>query len=139
MVAAIAAAAVLIAVALAHLDAAAAAYVDLQLEQSFGAEFLSAGTLKGDLDGRVCWPDLGHNAQEMHMFINRNWSYGDARAAPPLCRASAASSCSARPGQRTIRRSLCSWRAMTASTACACNRAAAAAPVMCWHRCGRAA
>lgn len=64
----LAAAAVLIAVALTHINAAAAAYVDLKLEQSFGAEFLPAGTLKGDLDGQVCWPDLGRYAQAMHML-----------------------------------------------------------------------
>jgi hypothetical protein len=68
MVATVAAAAVLFAVALTHLHAATAAYVDLKLEQSFGAEFVPAGTLKGDLDGQVCWPDLGRNAQELHML-----------------------------------------------------------------------
>ena len=67
MVATIAAAAVSFAFALTH-SAAAAAYVDLKLEQSFGAEFLPAGTLKGDLDGQVCWPDLGRYAQAMHML-----------------------------------------------------------------------
>ena len=84
MVATIAAAAILFAVVLTHLDAVAAAYVDLKLEQSFGAEFLPAGTLKGDLDGQVCWPDLGRNAHEDAQRctccdIQRYWSIGSPR------------------------------------------------------------
>lgn len=62
-VAALAATAMVITVALTHLDAVAATYVELKLEQSFGAEFLPAGTLKGDLDGQVCWPVSISSAQ----------------------------------------------------------------------------
>jgi hypothetical protein len=38
------------------LNVATAADVELQLEQSFGGEFVPAGTLKGELDGQVCLP-----------------------------------------------------------------------------------
>ena len=50
-------AALLATCALMQVHCAAAAYVDLQLEQSFGGDFSPAGTIKGDLDGQVCcWP-----------------------------------------------------------------------------------